>query len=56
MVTIVRKIISFEEVVMTKNDFMKLNKELEYCYKIEELRETMYDTISSGIAPHLLEI
>jgi SMC interacting uncharacterized protein involved in chromosome segregation len=47
MVTVVRRIISFEEVVMTKKDFMKLNKDLkdpdEYCYKIEELRESMYD-------------
>ncbi len=59
MVTVVRKITSFEEVVMTKKDFMKLNKELkdpeEYCYKIEELRESMYDigfvTAPSGIAP-----
>jgi hypothetical protein len=59
MVTVVRKITSFEEVVMTKKDFMKLNKELKdpegYCYKIEELRESMYDigfvTAPSGIAP-----
>jgi hypothetical protein len=56
MVTIVRKIISFEEVVMTKKDFIQLKDPEEYCYKIEELRETMYDTISSGIAPHSLEI
>jgi len=29
MVTVVRKITSFEEVVVTKKDFMKLNKELK---------------------------
>jgi hypothetical protein len=52
---VVRKITSFEEVVMTKKDFMKLNKELkdpeEYCYKIEELRDIGFVTAPSGIAP-----
>jgi len=58
MVTVIRKITSFEEVVMTKKDFVALNKTLkkddeDSLDTLYDLRESMddvwYDT--NGIAP-----
>jgi hypothetical protein len=63
MVTVIRRVTSFEEVVMTKKQFVALNKELKgyqeddegYCGRMEELQETLkdilYETAASGIAP-----